>query len=174
MTEYTGGLRNRLVSDSVYNLVGYVLDQLGWLDTGRDYRNIELRSEPYEHNVEIPLNSVIVVTTHTTDDDAEMGSNMGEVRTVYYVDFYAENDALGKHLTHDIKDALLGRMPAIGRIGAVLHVRDWTMATPPIIFYCDIENVMVDKAVDFPKAWQKHWWTCRFEIVDTYGGPTDE
>ena len=170
MTIYTGGLRQRLIADSVYHLLKDSLEDLGWLNTSRPYRDITVVTETYPNDVEIPLNTVVINETVTTDNDAEMGSNLGEISTTFYVDFYAENEALGKELTHDVRDILRGRMSAIGRTNNNLPVYDWSMTTPPAIFVCEIQDVVVDQARDFPKPWQKYWWTCRFDIVDYYDG----
>lgn len=171
---YVGGLRERYINDSVYHLVKDSLFELGWFNSGRKYKPITIRTEPVGTREEVPWNTIIVTPTHTTDNDAELGSNFGEVKTVYYVDFYAENDALGKELIHDVRDLLKGRMPSIDRFFSVLHVYDWSMVTPPYIFYCDIEDVMVDKAKDFPKPWQEHWWACRFTVIDSYSGNDED
>lgn len=170
MTTYTGGFRARLVSDSVYHLIKDSLTSLGWLNAGRHHKTITVRNEPVSEREEIDWNTVVVSETHTTDNDAELGSNLGDITTTFYVDFYAENEAIGKELIHDVRDILKGRMASIGRTFAVLKVYDWSLTTPAQIFYCDIEDVVVDQAKDFPKPWQAHWWACRFSVVDNYGG----
>jgi hypothetical protein len=97
-----------------------------------------------------------------------MGSNLGELTTTFWVDFYAEKDSVGKELIYDVRDALRGRIPAIGYDRQVIEVYDWSLATPTYQFSCDVEDVVTDRAHDFPKPWQKHWWTCRFDVVDSY------
>lgn len=166
---YTGGIRERLISDSVYNLIRTYLDLIGWFDAGRKHSPITLRTESVAQTEDIPFNTIVISETHTGDVDAEMGSNLGEVTTTFYVDFYAENEALGKHLIHDVRDILKGRMPDIGRTRQDLPVYDFAMTTPQVVFTCDIQDVVVDQARDFPKPWQRHWWMVRFDIVDEYG-----
>lgn len=164
---YAGGLRERLISDSVYHLLKDSLTLLGWFNPTRPYRTITIRTESVANDEEIDLNTIVISETVTTDNEAELGSNMGTVTTTFYVDFYAENEALGKDLIHDVRDILKGR---VGRTGTNLPVYDWSMATPALIFDCGIEDVVVDQARDFPKPWQKHWWACRFDVVDNYDG----
>ena len=170
---YTGGLRARLISDSVYHLLYNALEARGWFNSSRPYRPITVRTEAVDNDVEIPLNTLVIHETVTRDEEAEMGSNLGEVTTTYYVDFYAENRALGKEVIHDVRDILTGRMAVIGRTETVLPVYDWTLATPALLFVCEIEDVVVDQAKDFPKPWQKHWWACRFDLVDYYNDDVD-
>jgi hypothetical protein len=170
MTEYVGGLRERLIADSVYHLVRDCLTDLGWFDTGRPHKALSMRTTAVANDEEVDLNTLVVNETDTTDNEAEMGSNLGEVRTTFYIDFYAEKESLGKHVIHDIRDILKGRMPAIDRTNSNLPVYDWYMATPALIFGCDLDDVVVSQARDFPKPYQKHWWACRFDVVDYYGG----
>lgn len=169
MTDYVGGLRQRLVADSVYQLIKVCLTELGWFTSGRPYSPITIRTTAVGNDEEIALNTLVINETETTDDEAEMGSNLGDVVTTFYVDFYAEKESLGKQLIHDVRDILKGRMPAIGRTNNNLPVFDWFMATPSLLFVCDIDDVVVDQARDFPKPYQKNWWACRFDITDTYG-----
>lgn len=162
---YAGGLRQRLINDSVYHLLMEQLGSLGWFDSGAEHTALTVRTESVPNDEEIQLNTLVISETFTTDSDAETGSNYGEITTVFYVDFYAENEALGKHLAHDVRDILRGRL---GTTEQRLPVYDWSLATPAIVFYCEIEDVQVDQARDFPKPWQKNWWTCRFDVVDYY------
>lgn len=170
MTDYVGGLRQRLISDSVYQLIKGNLTLLGWFNPGRRHRPITIRTEAVGNNEEIPINTIVVNETVTTDDEAELGSNLGDIATTFYVDFYAENDAVGKELIHDVRDILKGRMTDIGRTRSDIPVYDWDKATPAWIFSCDVEDVVVDQARDFPKPYQRYWWVCRFDVVDSYDG----
>lgn len=167
---YTGGYRQRLVSDSVYHLIKDCLDELGWFDAGRDHLPITVRTTSVDQDESIAFNTLVISETNTNDDDAEMGSNLGEIVTVFWVDFYGENESLAKELIHDVRDILRGRMPDIGRTREDLPVFDWGLATPTQIFACDISDIVVDQARDFPKPWQRHWWTCRFDVTDEYDG----
>lgn len=164
---YAGGLRQRLVSDSVYHLLMDNLGSLGWFDSGRQHGALSVRTESVKNDEEIPLNTVVISETVTTDNQAEMGSNLGDITTTFYVEIYAENEPLGKQFIHDVRDILKGRL---ARTSTVLPVYDWSMATPAVIFSCEIDDVVVDQARDFPKPWQRNWWSCRFDIVDVYDG----
>lgn len=163
-----GGIRTRLISDSVYHLVHDSLGDLGWFDPGRNHKPIQMRTEPYPNREDIPLNAVVVSDTVTTDEDAELGSNLGEMATTYYVDFYAESEALGKDLIGDVRDILRGRIPSIGRTDSTLPVYDWRMATPSLLFYCDIQDVLVEQVHDVPKPFLMFWRLVRFDVIDSY------
>lgn len=173
MTIYVGGLRARLIKDSLYNMIHASLDDLGWFDTGRGHQAIAMRATKVENEEEIPLNTLAVCDEDFGSFDTEMGSKMADHSWTFYADFYAENEAVGLHMIRDIKDILEGRMSAISRSRPTLDVYDYTQATPTAIFTCQIEDVLVDRAHDFPKPWQKFWFACRFSIEDTYGDDDD-
>lgn len=166
---FYGGLRQRLIKDSVYNHVRDCLDTIGWFDAGRQHKPIAMRAKPAEFDEEIALNTLVIAPEDLSEDDWEMGSRMAEHTWTFYVDFYAENDAIGQHLVGDVKDILAGRFPTAGATRSRIPVYDYTQATPPIVFYVDIEEPLIDRAHDFPKDYQKFWYACRFFVVDTYG-----
>lgn len=173
MTIYVGGLRARLIHDSLYNMVKTGLTDLGWFTAGREHLPLSTRSTAVQNDEEISLNTLVVSSEDTISKDDEMGSDMAEHRTTFYVDFYAENEVVGKHLIGDVRDILAGRMPSVGRSAPILPVYDYTQATPPVITTCELEDILVDRAHDFPKAFQKYWFACRVVVVDHYGNEND-
>lgn len=167
---YTGGRRYRLIFDSLYHMLHDSLEELGWFEAHSSHSPLLFPYEGIENDTQVPFNTLALSDEDISDWDAELGSNMGEITWTMYVDFYAESKPIGVHVINDIRDILQGRMPAIGRSHAVLEVLDYSLATPVEIFYCGIEDVMVDKAQNFPDAYRKNWYTCRFTVVDHYGG----
>lgn len=175
MTIY-GGLRQRLIRDSLYNMLHDSLDALGWFDAGRAHKPINMIAKPIDDDgkpigegTPIPLNTLSVVPADLGDQDWELGSMLAEHTWMFYVDFYAENDAWGLQMIGDVRDILKGRHPDANRLRPHLPVYDYREATPTVQFYCEIDEVVLDRAQDFPKPWQKHWYACRFVVVDYYG-----
>lgn len=166
---YVGGMRSRLIRDSVFRMVRDGLDALDWFDPTRKHKPVTMRASDVPQDEEIPPNTLALADEAQDELEDELGSNMAEHRWTFYVDFYAENDTIGIHLIHDVKAILGGRMPSIGRTGPFCHVYDYTQATPPRIFTVEIEDIVVDRGHDFPQAWLRYWYSCRFEIVDYYG-----
>lgn len=164
-----GGLRTRLVFMSFQEMLRTSLEQLGWFDDGRKHQPINFITRPPDWAETVAFNSIAVTLEDVSDIDAELGSNLSEDRWTYSVDIYCEKDSVGIHLINDIRDILRGKIPTIGRSGPTLPVWDYLAATPTPIFNCDIERVTVDRARNFPKAWQQHWWAARCDVVDTYG-----
>jgi hypothetical protein len=163
---YVGGLRARLIFDSLANMLETALDDLGWFDSGRQHRPINFRTVEYDPDQEIPLNSLIICDLGTSNSYEEMGSLLSEHVWGFFVDFYGEDKAISMHMIRDVQAILEGRMPSIGRYNNTFKVYDYTQATPSEIFTCEIENVDVDRAHDFPKPWQKFWYSCAFSVLD--------
>lgn len=168
MTIVVGGLRTRLIRDSIYHMIYDALEELGWFDAGRRHLPISFTGDITAQDDEIAFNTVTISVEDTYESDLELGSNAVETTTTFYVDFFAENDAIGTHLINDVRDIVAGRMSTIGRTHARVPIFDFRMATPAVIFNVEIERVQVDRALGFPKPWQKHWYACNFEVIDAY------
>ena len=168
MTTYVGGLRARLVHDSIHAMLRAALDNLGWFTASPSHAPITFLSEPLAPDVQVPFNTLALADEDDRGDEIELGSQLQELRWQMYVDFFGENDAISLHVIRDVKDILEGRMPSIGRSRPTADVYDYTLATPVVIFTVDIEDVFTDKARDFPQPWLRHWRSCGFTVVDTY------
>lgn len=169
-----GGLRTRLIFDSIYNMINDSLTSLGWFGAGREHLPIQFLAEPVDEENEIALNTLALFAEDGSSLDIELGSNYATHNRNYYLDFYAENHALGEHLIYDVRDIIEGRMPSIGRIAPVASVYDYRVTpTPPEIFVVEFDFVQIDRAHDFIKPWQKHWWSCSFVMQDEYGDEND-
>lgn len=159
-----GGLRDRLIHDALYRLVEEILTTLGWMNPGRQHAPINLVPVAVDEHDEIPANTLTVSPEDVDGTDAEMGSLLEERRTGYWIDFYAEDDAVGKDLIGDLRDALKGKMA--GRTGPVLDVFDTTLATPALAFSCVLEGIRTDRAHGFTEAHRRHWFELALEVVD--------
>jgi len=169
-----GGLRLRVIQDSMRQLVEEGLDGIGWFESGRQHEPVNLVEGEPDWNEPIEPNSVAVNLDTSTGFDAELGSNLQEERIVCYVDVYAEDDAVGMHLSHDIRDILRGKMPSIGRTEPTLEVYDFSAATPDVIFNCDIEDVTWDRGRSFTEKHLRHWFVVACDLVDVYGDENDD
>ena len=169
-----GGLRARLIFDSVYNMINDSLTDLGWFDSGREHLPIQMTAEMLDPENEIPFNTLTLSADDITSADVEIGSTYAEHNRFYFIDFYAENDAVGEHMIFDLRDILDGRMPSIGRSAPTVDVYDYrTQPAPPKIFYVEIEGVFVERSGSFVKPWQRYWWTISFSTLDYYANEND-
>lgn len=169
MPVVVGGLRARLIRDSIYNAIYAGLDALGWFDEGRKHTPINFTGKIVDQDEEIPLNTIVLVDEDIMESEIELGSNLAEHDWTFYVDFYAENAGIGRELINDVRDILAGRMSSIGRSHPSVIVFDYREPTPPALFKVHIEDIVIDRATGFPKPWQKHWYSCRFSVIDHYG-----
>lgn len=166
-----GGLRTRLIFDSVYNALNDGLTTLGWFDSGRGHNPVTFVPEPIADTEEVQLNTVALAEGSLFDRDFEVGSNMSEAEYSFYVDVYAESGALGRHLANDIRDLVRGKHG--GRTGSGFTIYDYQLATPTSIGWMELERIQIYKE-DLPtRPWQKHWYSVRFDLLDHYIG-TDE
>lgn len=170
MTDYTGGIRYRLIHESLFRMLEDCLDELGWFDNQPGRENVRFIAEPLPVSEEIPLNTLALADFDLIEDEAELGSDYSTTTWTFYVDFYAADKSIGIHLINDVRDIMRGKMHALGRTAPVLQVYDWTLATPSEIFWCDIQDVILDKPEIPSEAWLKNWYSCRFDLVDSYYG----
>lgn len=165
---YVGGLRARLIKESIFQTVHDSLDALGWFDTGRKHTPITFSDTTVPDSDSVQKNTLVLNDWDASELEGEMGSLFTEFRSIYYLDFYAESDAIGVHMSQDLKDILAGRMSSIGRSSPTISVVDYTIATPAEIFVVQIENIFVDRPEVFTFQWQRHQRSVRFEVVDNY------
>lgn len=167
----TGGLRARLIRDSLFHMIKDSLEALGWLDDNRYHSPIIFAYDPVDITEEIRPNTVGIDVLETRDFPLEVGSPLSEDIRRYEVDFFAESAALGEHFIYDVRDIIDGRLPSIGRDSRTLTVKDYrNAATPADLFIVHIDNVEVDKSFNSPQPWLKNWWACFFDVEDTYRG----
>lgn len=174
MTAPTGGVRDRLIDDSIFYCVRDSLDILGWFDSGRRHAPVNLISEPMEDDVEIPLNTIAMDSDSITSDDVEIGSVAQTNMIDIWFDVYGENDAFAKEIAGDIRDILGGLHPEIGRNDSVIDVYDWRMATPDYLFSVQVSNLERQRHHKYAKASgrsQRHWYSvvCMVEEIRGLG-----
>jgi hypothetical protein len=175
MAIYVGGLRDRLIHDSVYHLISNGLTTLGWFNsnpTGFTYP-VQIIPEQVPWDEELAFNTITIAPGQTNDQEWEVGTFAMKNEKQFYIDVYGENEALSLHLSGDIRDILRGKFAAEGYSQATLNVYDYTQVTPPWIFFCDIENVQVDRAQNFPHLWQRYLYIVSFDVCDYYTNDQD-
>lgn len=175
MAQVVGGLRAQYIREAVYQELYRSLEELGWFNPGRKHKPITFPGITETNDNEIPINRLALSDEDQYERPLEMGSNATENQWTYWVDFYAQNDSLGKHVIYDVKDILAGRMSSIGRAHPRIQVYDYQMATPEPIFTVEIEDIVTDRGARLiAKPYQKHWYACRFTVVDAYGDESSD
>lgn len=170
---YVGGLRARLIHEAVYQGINDALTDLGWFDSGRNHSTVTFLSTGVDDEETVEKNTAALTAFSVVEAEEEMGSLLTENRWTYYVDFYAENEAIGTHFITDIKDIVGGRMPSVSRDRPHFDVYDYTQATPTHLFYVEVEDIILDRPSVYERPWHRYLRICRFDIVDSYGTEDD-
>ena len=167
-----GGLRTRLIRESLFQTVHSSLGALGWFDSGRKHHAVNFRSHPMPRNVEIPQNTIVLVDAGINGSAGELGTNFTNFDLTFYFDIYAESDAVGMHLAVDIRDILEGRFNSIGRNMPNINVYDYSLATPVQFATVAVSDVMIDSAQDSAsRPYELYWYSIMCVLQDSY---TDE
>lgn len=173
---YIGGVRSRLIRESLLEMIRDALDQLGWLDDDNTLVSPEypvvVADDSLDWEDEIALNTLSLSDEDVFLSEMELGSNLAEERWVFVLDFYAENKSVGLHMVNDLKTILDGRMPDVGRGEPNFMVKDYVNDGEDL-FRVHIEEVEVDRNRGWSKPWQRNWYYVTFVVVDAYGSVDD-
>ena len=163
MPEPQGGLRDRMVFECFANMLKSSMATLGWFEPGRSHAPLFWRTSIVAESEELPLNTLTVASTDVRSADMEIGSGLSQDTFVIIIDFYAQNDALGRHVTGDIRDILRGKLVTDHPGFVVYDLRD----DPPTPFsFAEIEGVLVDRAEGFDAPFRRHWFSVLCELVE--------
>lgn len=154
-----GGLRDRMVLESLRKNIVDHLDSLGWSDPNRYHDAIDYVDGFPEINDDVSLNTIAFSADRSSGFDLEMGSLAEEHGLSYFVDMFMEGDAVGWHISGDVYAFL--------KKNRKLPVWDFAQVTDPIDFYVDVEEVERTKPTRVTQAYQKHWFTVAFLVSDT-------
>lgn len=163
-----GGLRARLLQDSVHAVLIDGLTEAGWLDPGRNHLPVQIQPKPAKWTSPIQPNLVAIDFLSVDTEEAELGSPLTADMILAYIEVYAESDSLGVGLSNDIRDLLRGRL-SVARAGGTLPILDFRHATPPVIGYLRVDRVSaLRNASPTEDVWVRHWYRVRCEFTDTY------
>ena len=168
----TGGLRDRMLIENVLRYIMDHLENLGWAVTEPDGVTVNPAQASYERirivdeypndpeTVEVPLNTLAFSAGDSFQDMFELGSNGETHFSPFYIDFFASNDALMRHVMGDIY-AWVNSNP-------VITVWDFSLATPEVDFYAYLEeeSVSKDRPSRATNPWMKHWLMVSFILRD--------
>lgn len=156
----TGGLRDRMIIESVGNAVVDQLTTLGWFDAGRYHAAITVVDEFPDITTPVQPNTLAISSADTRGAAVEMGSTTQERSIGMFFDFFAESDALARHLIGDIFDFVW----KAGRFA----VYDYSVATPTLEFYAVLNEQTLDQREpeNATNSWQTHWKICSFAVED--------
>jgi hypothetical protein len=156
----TGGLRDRMLLQSFFDAIQAELTTRGWFDAGRQHGPIVMIDEYPGDNEPPQINTIAISMGDGVTRRAELGSLADTRLTFMYADFYAESDALCRHVVGDIA-TFLSKFP-------VVPVKDFAAIGDPIDFhaYVDDDTVDITRPSTATNAWQKHWGIVSWQVED--------
>lgn len=168
-----GGLRSRLIIDSVRLAVLSTVQQGGWFDPtvhdtppgSRRHQPFRYIPRPVDWSEDIHPNAIAISPEDTSDEPFGFGGEVQDANEVY-VDLFAQDDSLGWQVAYDIRDSLLGKVG--GAVGPQLDVYDFRQPTPAPFTTVDIDLLDVDRAQGDARAWQRHWFMVHMILLDEY------
>jgi hypothetical protein len=167
MSTYVGGKRLACIQDSFYRMVSDSMGDLGWLTSNPGTRqDVTILAEQINSGTEIRPNKIGISSEDMTGANWEMGSNLSEDRWDIFIDIFAENEFVGVALAGDIRDILRGKIGEIDRLHANFPVYDYE--DDSIMFYCQLENIEINRIRDWDRPYNKYWWVVACQIVDYY------
>lgn len=170
MSEIVGGLRARLIRDSVLAHIRNGLEDLGWMEPGRRHRPIEVIYRPKSWDEVITPNLVALSADEESQPaSAEMGSGLRVNSVNYELHLYTESESLGLDLSGDMEDWLRGRVGSSSR--PIVPLQDLRQATPPVFGYARINTDAMEiyrEATRYDKPWLVNWFILGFTVVDSY------
>ncbi len=153
-----GGLRDRMLHESLSNHIQGELTTLGWFDGGRDHTPITLIQGFPNDTDDVVLNTMAFSVEEASGEDLEMGNNSETHQTMFFVDMFMEDDSVGWHLSGDVY-AFLKENPH-------LDVFDYGTGGNPVDFKVELMEVDRRKPTRAVNAWQRHWFTVSFMAED--------
>lgn len=154
----TGGLRDRMLQESIREHVVDHITSLGWFAAGREHSPLTVVTGFPDEGDEVAINTIAFSVEQASGADYELGSLAEEHATLFFIDMFMENDSVGWHLSGDIYFFL--------KANRALDVYDYENAKA-VDFRVDIEGVDRRKPARATKAYQKHWHTISFQALDT-------
>jgi hypothetical protein len=175
-----GGLRTRLVVDSVRFAIISTMDQLGWFDPTvydtppgvRRHRSFRYIRRPVDWGENIEPNAIAISSQDIGDNDLAFGGDVQD-RHEIYADVFAQDDSVGWQVSYDIRDSLLGKNPELGTLGPQIDVYDFRQATPAPFTTVDVDLIRVDHSQGETREWQQHWFMLRILVEDDYNDEAD-
>jgi hypothetical protein len=152
-----GGLRDRFVIESVQEQLVAELTTLGWFSMDDAHTPITLVYEFPAENDTVAINTLAMSTGDSDSDYVELGSLTFQKDFIFYCDFYAENDAIARHMMGDIEH-FFQKNPS-------LDVYDYENAKA-VLFQAQIAEMFISRPVRVTQPWQKHWHTFSVTIED--------
>lgn len=160
MAALSGGTRYRMTLESVARDIEAFLATEGWFDSGREHQPIVVIDEFPDDKDEVAINTLAFSMGDSFTRTLELGSQAEQLSIPMFVDFFAENDGMGRDVVGDIYEH-------VQKIKS-FDVLDYDQATPTVEFSVAVfeEASEIRKPERAVNPWQRHWYVCAFVVED--------
>jgi len=160
MATLEGGLRDRMLLESILQDIKADLVARGWFTLGREHGPITIVDEYPDDKAEVELNTIAFSLGDTNSTSTELGSKAETLYVPVFIDMFAENDGLGRHVVGDIHS----HVQDVGQFD-VLDYRD---PSPPVEFRVQLVDGSIErsKPTRAVNSWQKHWHVVGFVVTE--------
>lgn len=155
-----GGLRDRMIHESVLLAIETDLTTRGWFDAGRHHSPVTVIDEYPDDADEVAINTIAISMGDADGPLVEMGSLMEQHEQAMFIDIYAESDGVGRHMIGDIYAFLKGNER--------IQVFDHRQGPPTAEFFAllEEEDIIIRRGRNINVAWKKHWYVIAFTVTD--------
>jgi hypothetical protein len=168
-----GGLRTRLVLDSVRFAVITALQQEGWFDPTvydtppgeRRHRPFRYITRPVDWAQNIQPNAIAISPEDLADEPLAFGGEVEDAMELY-IDVFAQDDSLGWQASYDIRDSLLGKTK--NAVGPQIDIYDFRQPSPAPFTTVDVDLIEVDQSQGEARIWQRYWFMLHLIVLDDY------
>lgn len=156
----TGGLRDRMILESVLQDIKAYMATLGWFDADREHEPITIVDEYPDEDGDVPINTMAFSYGDIRSQPLELGGAAEEITNPIFIDFFAESDALGRHVVGDVHEHVQKQ--------GQFAVYDYSQITPPVEFIVQVNDGSIDKRkpTRAVNAWQKNWHVLSFVVTE--------
>lgn len=155
----SGGLRDRMLVESITQKVVSELTTVGWFGSNRQHSPIIVETAYPENGEEPEVNTLVISLGSYLGGLNELGAKSEEHFTSIYIDFFGESRALSTELMGDIWEIL--------KTNPVMPVYDYSAVGNPIDFYVELdEESMRLRYSNATREYQKFWAELFFGVTD--------
>ncbi len=160
MATLEGGLRDRMILESVLQYLKGELTTLGWFTAGRQHEPITIVDEYPPDDGDVAINTMAFSFGDISSDPMELGGPAETIRTPVFIDFFGENDGLGRHI--------IGDLHTIVAKAGQFTVYDYTQTVPSTEFVVQLEDGTINKRkpTRAVNSWQKNWYVLSFIVSE--------
>jgi len=160
MATLVGGLRDRMLLQSVMSDVVDDLTTRGWFNVSREHKAFTVVDEYPDDKDEVELNTISFSLGDSSSTVTELGSKAETIFVPIFVDFFAESDGLGRHVVGDVHEFVQKQ--------GQFDVLDYRQPSPPVEYVVQLVDGTIErsKPTRAVNSWQKHWHTVAFVVTE--------